>query len=276
MTKLYLNNNTERLVEAVVNNLPQSLLVTGPSGVGLTTLAKEIANRLNVKPTLILPEKDDKINITQGVIGVETMRQLSSETNTKSDRMRIIIIDYAETMTTQAQNAFLKLLEEPGKQLHMILVSSSTSRLLPTILSRVEVINVKSITVEQTNRLLSDLNVTEQTKVSQLLFMASGLPAEITRLIKDDEYFNRRVDTIKDAREFITGSLYRKLMVINGYKDDRSLAIAFLNDASKMLEKSLLANAQPETLKLSDKIIKATERLNANGNIRLCLAQVVL
>jgi DNA polymerase-3 subunit delta' len=80
-------------------------------------------------PIIILPEKDEKIDIEKGVISVEIMRRLYDETRTKTEGERIIIIDYAERMTTQAQNAFLKLLEEPGDDVYFILVSNTTSKL---------------------------------------------------------------------------------------------------------------------------------------------------
>lgn len=166
---------SEKMLIAVTNNLPQSLLLTGDVGVGLGEISKYIASLRSVTPTIILPEKDEKIDLEKGIISVDIMRRLYDETRTKTVGERIIIIDYAERMTGQAQNAFLKLLEEPGEGVYFILVSHSISKLLPTILSRTENLNIRPVSRKQSEELLDKLAVTDAKKRSQLLFMALSL-----------------------------------------------------------------------------------------------------
>jgi len=79
----------------VSKRLPQALLLTGDSGVGLSTIGRYIAELNNITPTIILPEKDEKIDIDKGVISVESIRYLLNNTRTKTVGERIIIIDYA-------------------------------------------------------------------------------------------------------------------------------------------------------------------------------------
>lgn len=274
--KPIINPASEITLLAVVNNLPQSLLLTGKDGVGLSTIGRYIADLRHIKPTVILPEKDEKIDIEKGVISVEIMRRLYDDTRTKTTSDRIIIIDYAERMTHQAQNAFLKLLEEPGDGIYFILVSHSASKLLPTIISRVENLDIKSTTAEQSKQLLDLLKINDEKKRSQLLFMAEGLPAEITRLSVDQDYFDKRSDIVRDAREILRGGLYQKLLIAQKYKDDRSAALTLLNDASNILRKSIMANPQAATISRIDLLLKTYQRIEANGNIRICLTQLVL
>jgi len=276
MIKPIINSSSEKLLIAISNRLPQSLLITGQSGVGLTTISLYIAELLKVNPIIILPEKDEKIDIDKGVISVDIMRRLYNETRTKTAGKRIIIIDYSERTTHQAQNAFLKLLEEPGKDVHFILVSNSTSKLLPTIISRTENLNIRPISTEQSDKFIDQLGVSDVTKKSQLLFMADGLPAELTRLIADDNYFNKRSSTVRDARELLRGTVYQKLLIANNYKDDRISALNMLLDAAKILNKSITANPQTDTINKIDGILNAYQQIEANGNIRLCLARLVL
>ena len=187
MIRPVINPVSEKTLIAMVKNLPQSLLLTGEPGVGLGVISQYIAELRKVKPSLILPEKDEKIDLDKGIIGVEIMRRLYDETRTKTANDRIIIIDYAQRMTIQAQNAFLKLLEEPGLGVYFILVSHSTSKLLPTILSRTEKLEIRPITTQQSEQFLDSLDVKDKIKRSQLLFMASGLPAELARLNNNEE-----------------------------------------------------------------------------------------
>lgn len=261
---------------AKINDLPQSLLLTGDSEVGLSTIALYIAELCGVKPTIILPEKDEKIDLEKGIISIDIMRRLYDDTRTKSTGQKIIIIDYAERMTGQAQNAFLKLLEEPSANLHFILVSNSTSKLLPTIMSRVEKLVIKPITKTQSEDLLDMLEITDKAKRLQLLFIASGLPAELTRLCSDDTYFAKRGATVRDARELLRGSLYQKLSIAHRYKDDRTTALILLMDAAKILKISIHDHPKIDAIDRLNSILEAYQAIEANGNIRLCIARMVL
>ncbi len=276
MTKLIINPISEKTIFAVIKRLPQSLLLTGDSGVGLSTISKYIAELCLVTPLIILPEKDEKIDIEKGIISVDIMRRLYDETRTKTAGNRIIIIDYAERMTHQAQNAFLKLLEEPGIGVHFILVSHLASKLLPTIISRTENIDIKPIQTIQSEQLLDSLDITDTTKRSQLLFMADGLPAELTRLVNDNDYFDKRSATVRDARELLRGNIYQKLLIAQHYKDDRAEALILLLDTSKILKRSITASPQIDSIKLIDNILNTYQQIEANGNIRLCLARMIL
>ena len=276
MIKPIINPTSEKMLLAITKRLPQSLLLTGDIGVGLSTISRYIAELRAVKPTIILPEKDEKIDINKGVIGVDIMRRLYNQTRTKAAGERIIIIDYAERMTHQAQNAFLKLLEEPGDNIYFILVSHSISKLLPTIVSRTENMDIKPISASQSEQLLELLGITDGVKRSQLLFMANGLPAELTRLCNDLVYFERRSANVRDARELLRGSVYQKLMIAQQYKDDRAKALTLLLDVAHILNRSITANPQIDTINRIDSILNTYQQIEANGNIRLCLARMVV
>ena len=275
MTELMINALTEKMLASTIKKMPQSLLLTGENGVGLGAVAKYIAEKRNVTPLIILPEKDEKIDLDKGVISVDIIRRLYNEASTKTPTDRMIIIDYAERMTAQAQNAFLKLLEEPGQNIYFILVSHSSAKLLPTILSRTERLEIRPITVKQSDELLDLLDVKDAKKRSQLLFMASGLPAELTRLATDIAYFDRMSVIVRDSRDLLRGSLYQKLLLAQKYKDDRASAQLLLTNASKILKKSLSDNPTPDNLAVIDRILLAGQRIDANGNIRLCIAVLV-
>jgi DNA polymerase III delta prime subunit len=276
MTKPVLNPTSEKQIAAVIKKTPQSMLLTGENGVGLVTVAKYIAENRGAKPQIILPEKDEKIDLDKGVISVEIMRRLYEESGTKTTSDRIIIIDYAERMTVQAQNAFLKLLEEPSVNTYFMLLSHAASKMLPTILSRAERLEVRPISRNQSEKLLDTLGVKDSTKRSQMLFMADGLPAELTRLSSDDMYFDCMSGLVRDARELLRGNTYQKLLLAQKYKDDRYSTLILLTNASKILKKSLSDNPTPETIQLIDKLLRTYQRIEANGNIRLCLAMFAI
>lgn len=260
----------------MLDNPPQSLLITGPAGVGLGTIASDIAHSISSEVITVLPEKDEKVDIDKGVISVDSVRKLYTQTRSIHTNNQVIVIDYAERMGHQAQNAFLKLLEEPLDNVYFILASHTPERLLPTIISRTQHVSLQPVTQPQSEQLLDTRGVDGVKKRSQLLFMATGLPAELTRLTSNDEYFDSRVQIMRDARELLQGTTYAKLRVAHGYKDNREGALLLLNDAANILRRSISEKPQESLIQQIDALLHAYKQIHANGNIRLCLARLVV
>lgn len=271
MSNVYMHPATQTRADSLIKDLPQSLLLSGPAGIGLMEVAGYFATHLKTPLQVILPEKDDKVDIEKGVISVDSIRRLYDMTKTIETGRRIIAIDYAERMGHQAQNAFLKLLEEPGQNTHFILMSHEPSRFLPTILSRVQHIEVRPITSEQSDMVLDELGVKDAKKRTQLLFMASGLPAELAKLATDDEYFVARSQIVRDARLFVQGSAYQRLKISQQYKDSRSRTLLLINDAMNML-RTAVKEGKSDLIPIINSLLKTYERIEANGNVRLQLA----
>jgi DNA polymerase III delta prime subunit len=276
MPSVYHSVQTQQRLDALIRDLPQSLVFTGPEGVGLSAAAVYVANQLKSSPIFVLPEKDEKVDIEKGVITIDVIRRLYAQTKTIETNTRLIVIDYAERMGIQAQNAFLKLLEEPGANTHFILLTHRASSLLPTIQSRVQTVTITPITVAQSEELLTELKVTDQTQRTQLLFIASGLPAQLSLLARDEKAFQERAQLIREARTFLQGTLYDRLKIALAFKDDRQKALTLLMDAMKLIQGSLKTGQDPQQVQKIAALLKAHERIEANGNVRLQLASVRL
>ena len=84
-------------------------------------------------------------------IGIDTIRALKKEAGFQlyEGRKKVFIISEAESMRPEAANALLKLLEEPPKNLVLILVTGSMHRLLPTIKSRCQMLQFNSLTEDE-------------------------------------------------------------------------------------------------------------------------------
>lgn len=251
------------------------MLIAGPIGVGLSAVPTHLGNELGIVAHVILPEKDEKVDIEKGVISVDSVRRIYDMTKTIETGKRLIVIDFAERMGVQAQNAFLKLLEEPGKNTHFILLTHEPSKLLPTIHSRAQQFDVRMITDEQSAQLLDELGIKDLQKRSQLLFMASGLPAELSRLVSDERYFEARAQIVRDARTFLQGSEYDRLKLAATYKDDRNKALLLVDDTLKMLQRNI-EQGKIELIPKVEKLLEAYQRLEANGNVRLQLAAAMV
>ncbi len=273
--KLFIHPDTKRSLDVFMRDAPHAVILTGNTGVGLATIAADFAKQSKNILYTVLPEKDEKIDLEKGTITVQSIRRLYDLTKTVEPNGRIIVIDYAERMGIPAQNAFLKLLEEPVEGTRFVLLTHQQVLLFPTIISRSKQLTVKPISLEASNELLDALKVFDVTKRAQLLFIASGLPAELSRLVADDAYFASRALIVKDARQFVTGTAYDRLLLANKYKNDRPGALTLLSDAAKMLQKTLADGGVESTLRAVSRVELVHKRITEQGNIRLQLSSAL-
>jgi DNA polymerase-3 subunit delta' len=115
-------------------------------------------------------------------------------------RYKVVIIDDADTMTPQAQNALLKTLEEPPSDTVFILISRSKSALLPTIVSRCRVLEFKPLKPAEVRAVVSQLNVEipegllhfmEKDGSLRMLKIDNDSFSELWALLTDEEKFGR-------------------------------------------------------------------------------------
>src|SRR5262245_38238210 len=151
-------------------SLPPSLIFAGPEGVGKRLTALAVAQTLNCLSVRLKPDTttdastDSPIEIDAcgtcaactriargvhpdvlliepgdtGSIKIEPIRDAIDRSSYRpfEGRRRVVIIDEADALVGQAQNALLKTLEEPPSASVFILVTSRPDVLLPTVLSR--------------------------------------------------------------------------------------------------------------------------------------------
>lgn len=271
---LVLHPTTAAFVERLRVRLPSSLIIEGESGVGLLSLARELSDShvlAIVEPT----DKDGKIDHNKGTIRVEAVRRLYEQTRAKQTTAQFVIIDDADAMTHGAQNAFLKLLEEPGEHIHFILTSHRPRLLLPTIHSRTQHLTVLPITDEQTATLLQQQQATDAKKIAQLQFIAAGLPAELMRLLADDAYFNDKAEAMGDSRTFLQGSAFERITIAFRYTQ-REKALQLLDGCLMILRRSVSRQPDPKLVTQLDTYLAAREAIEANHHVRLQLTQLVI
>ena len=139
---------TQTLTNAInLNQLPQALLFCGPRGVGKTSCARILARKINNQKK----EDDIKFNIFEldaaSNNSVDDIRKLNEQVRIPPQvgRYKIYIIDEAHMLSTSAFNAFLKTLEEPPKHAIFILATTEKNKIIPTILSRCQIYDFKTI-----------------------------------------------------------------------------------------------------------------------------------
>ena len=280
-TELVLHPRTQLLVDRLSGNLPHALVIEGPSGSGVLATAKRLAHSMGSPELVILPKKKVKnefvVSGEEGNIIIDDVRELYRQTRTAQPSAQVYILDTGErSMTTAAQNAFLKLLEEPRPRLYFIIVTHHPDQLLPTIMSRSQRLTLLPISDEQTAELLQDLSVTDPVKRARLAFVGNGLPALIKRLAADDKAYEARAGIMADAKTVLTGNTYDKLLIAHKYKDNRANAVTLVDDMDHQLR--VVIQKQPDQKLVADiaRHLTTRDKVLAGGNIRLQLAADML
>ena len=125
---------TKQILDAQLSsgNVKRTLLFTGPAGCGKTTSARIFANELESVVSNII-----EINAASNT-SVDDVRKIIDLSGTKplQGKRKVFIIDEAHSLSNNAFNALLKLLEEPPSYCIYILCTTDPQKIIPTILSR--------------------------------------------------------------------------------------------------------------------------------------------
>lgn len=167
--------------------LPHAILISGVSGSGKLELAQWLVGLLNCKqPNHLVESKErilqscghcksclllssntfpDHLNLVaqKNSLGVDDVRYANDflQKTAYLEKFKTVLIESAETMTQQAMNALLKTLEEPSDNSVIILLTNDSEILLPTIISRCRVLNIRPAVGEALISQLKEQNIKE-------------------------------------------------------------------------------------------------------------------
>lgn len=137
------------------------------------------------------PLRDEKKKMSFTTISIEQIRDVVEfmHLSTSEKGWRIVMIDPADAMNRNAENALLKVLEEPPKQTLLILVTHQPDRLLPTTRSRCREIRFHPPTEEELLKILAQQGVTISPDQQQWLsVLAPRSAGQWQRYVQDDAY----------------------------------------------------------------------------------------
>ena len=165
-------------------------MLCGPRGIGKATLAYNIAKQVygNVGDFFIIdlahnldnhgnPKPDAK------EISVHTVRNMIErmQMSSMSGQWRVVLIDATDELNLSAENAILKLLEEPPQQTLFLLVTHQLSNVLPTVRSRARVEKMHPLTISELRELC--IKFMPDTEISnEILKLANGSFGKIANL----------------------------------------------------------------------------------------------
>jgi DNA polymerase-3 subunit delta' len=181
-----------------VGRVPPALVLAGRPGIGRSLLARELAKALNCaeacaptgsRPCNACPscrkiEKGahaDVVTIApdegKAALGIDQVRAALDELALApvEGRRRVFIFDPADALTPDAQNALLKLLEEPPARTHLVLLTRHEEALLPTIASRSFILGLGELSAADVGAILEAKGVAHGEAVERAAW-ALGCP----------------------------------------------------------------------------------------------------
>ena len=292
--KKYLTNSINK------DKVSHAYLFEGMNGVGKKTLAKEFAK------TLI---KVDKLENSPDYISIEPegssikiaqIRKLQTDVLVKphSD-YKIYIINKAEKMTVESQNALLKTLEEPPAYVIIILITSNKNSLLDTIKSRCEIIKFLPVSFIQTKKYLEDMGI-EERKASILATFSRGSISKALELSESADFMLMREDIQNNIQTLLEKNIVEILELpskYDKYKDNiievLDMMINYFRDIMMLKEnigKDMIINIDKITYvqnmskkinysqvsKIIDRIEETKKKLKSNCNFNLSIQVMAL
>lgn len=275
----------EKIIES--NSVSHAYLFSGKEGIGKKTLAIEFAKSVmcnesinfdycgSCESCLTFESGNDFkiISPTKNVIKVDEIREFCSELFLKPTKTthKVFIIDDAECMNEQAQNALLKVLEEPPLYATIILITSNKEKLLNTIKSRVVDVQFDFLSNEEIEKILKLKNIeyTEET-----IKYANGSLKKALDFVNDELFdIAKEVAKLLETKDFL--AVNRKFEEI---KADKKLKpnIAMILEKTMQIFFMKFRNEKNYDYTNIEKLEETIQKIKRNANVDLALDSLMV
>jgi DNA polymerase-3 subunit delta' len=153
---------------------------------------------------------------------IEQIRLLQSDAarRTLEGRRNIFIIQDAHEMNLQAANCLLKTLEEPEADVILLLTVPETGLLLPTILSRVQLITMQLLPVTQIKSALVQQWEVEPDEADLIAALSAGRMGWAVQAVEDDEMLTERKEQLDLLTKALTASKVQRFEIVQRFGTD--------------------------------------------------------
>lgn len=215
-------------------------------------------------------------------IGVDDIReQINQKMEIKpyKYKYKIFIVENAEKLTVQAQNALLKTIEEPAGYGIFMLLTDNANTFLPTVLSRCVRFNLMPLPFNQVCNYLINHWGLEQSKAEFIATFAQGNIGQALDLMEDEEFISMRntiITFMQKLDDYSLVDVFEYAKELEAYKDRiqealdilnlwyRDLLVTKIDSAGYLIQKDLKAILQTKAKQYSvGRIVKNYEAVNA-------------
>jgi DNA polymerase-3 subunit delta' len=285
MTELVIHENTKRQLTNLAANPAHALLLLGPDGIGKASVAAKLLSELIGIPLEKLRDHPytQWVYPTNNTISIDTIRDVQKfvqlKTTGKGSIRRVICLEHADGMTQEAQNALLKVLEEPPTDTVILLTAQHKRALLPTILSRVQLVHVLAPTQEQLEVHFANHN---KDAIRKAYFLSGGLPGLMHGILADDQNHPLLLQ-VTIAKEVLQKTTFERLAMVDSLSKQKESLDALLSALERIAQSGLTqaaSTANNRQIKqwhqIQKQVFAAKDALAKNANTKLVLTSMFL
>ena len=283
--QLLLHSITARQLKGLQDSLPHAILISGADGVGKDIIARQFVLQIfgaktgtnNAGLLHISPENNG--------VGIEEVRKIRDFLNRKTSGTatirRVVLITCADTMTSEAQNALLKTLEEPPLDTIVILTANDPTALKQTIRSRSQQLCVMPVNQFDAETYFGKSGYAKS-PVQKAYYMSEGRVG-LLKAILEGAKDHPLVGAIAKAKEVLNMSQYDRLLIVDELAKDKERLALLLLGLERVIASGLHQAADKNnavTAKkfyhISKQVQEAKTSISKNGNTKLVLTDLFL
>lgn len=253
---------TQRQLANLYLNPVHAIGLIGACGAGKGYLAAEIVAKILKTPTEKLSTYAYMFTLDATVDGsIEKVRELQKFLHLRvpgADVIkRAVIIEHAEVLGREAQNALLKTLEEPPKDTIIICTVANRQELLPTVWSRLQWIIARPVSIEMaTAELSKDYNTDE---ITRAYYMSEGNVALMLALLASDENHPIK-QSVTTAKRILASSRYDRLKTVEELVKAKNYETV-VDGLQRVLQSAVHISSKRATKKNSDELKRLYNQL---------------
>lgn len=214
------------------DSISHGYIFEGPKGIGKLQLAKAFAQTILCKsnkdipcgicsscikanadshPDIHILDYEDKSIKRQDIDDIQNIIYVKPYESNK----KIIIMNDSQKMTDQAANTFLKTLEEPPEDTIIILITTNSNIIIPTIASRCQIIKFDRVSEKEIENLLVEKYNIETEKAKLLSGYSKGI---LQRALNIEKNVFKTLELRIDALDIIDDILFKGKSVVFDYE----------------------------------------------------------
>ncbi len=283
-----------KLIESDIlsENISHAYLLAGPNSVGKNTVAKKLAGILQCSndfchacPTCLQIEKGVHLDTIEMIddkesIKIDDVRKMIERCNmTRQSNYKIFLIQTIERMTTDAANSFLKMLEEPPERTIFILTTNNVRAVLPTIISRVRVMNFALVSAGYLERKLREMySECDEDTIKKVGLFSLGKTGKAVNLMENPDELANYIKIYSDVIFFLEHkNITERFSYVSDLVEDETKIDTFVTILSNVLRSKILDGENAyEHIDTVLKIDEAMTLIKKNVNLKLVLENLML
>lgn len=223
-------------------------------------------------------EEDKKKSTTKNSksISVDVVRETKNDILIRPFRSskKVYIVCDAEKLTDQAQNSFLKILEEPPSYAVIIFTTSNPNALLETVMSRASVVKFNRLSDDEIINYIKNNYKNLENMATPLAVACEGSIGRLLSIIENEKYINSRKEFSKLIPLFFEKDEAKRLMLWHFFNNCKENINELIDFAISLIRDVIMVKGKSENYIINKDFINIIYEIDQKSTIKT-LAQVI-